>query len=254
MTAADPMRAASLRAAGRPVLICYLPLGDPACAAATAERYVRCGVDVVECGIPVREATLDGPTISDSMRRAVDSGVDTRRASELLAGQLEAAGGPAAVWMSYRRDPDDAYLSAVAASGAGGLLLPDADPERIPARAAAHGLLDIPFLDHDPSPAQVRQAVGAQSYVMVAAAAGVTGMRPEVGADNEELLARLRAEGVTAPLALGFGISTPEHARRAVELGADGVIVGSACVAAALRGERELTGLLDSLRGALDGH
>jgi tryptophan synthase alpha chain len=62
----------------------------------------------------------------------------------------------------------------------------------------------------------------------------------------------LRSAGVTAPIALGIGLSTPEHVRAAVGMGADGVVVGSATVEAAMRGGQALRSFLHSLRDALD--
>jgi len=63
----------------------------------------------------------------------------------------------------------------------------------------------------------------------------------------------LRAAGVTAPIVLGFGVSSGEHARAAVAHGADGIVVGSAALRAALEGAHELAALLKDLRRGLDG-
>ncbi|MDX6573811.1 MAG: tryptophan synthase alpha chain, partial [Gaiellales bacterium] len=83
LVAADRL-AASFRP-GRPALICYLPLGDPAGGDDLPQLYRDCGVDILEIGVPGSDPYLDGKTISDSMRRARFAGVNTRRASELIA-------------------------------------------------------------------------------------------------------------------------------------------------------------------------
>jgi tryptophan synthase alpha chain len=88
---------------------------------------------------------------------------------------------------------------------------------------------------------------------MLQAAPGVTGPRPSVETDNGQRVADLRARGVTAPIVLGFGISTGDQARTAVTLGADGVVVGSAVLRAALEGPIALRRLLEDLREGLDG-
>ena len=67
----------------------------------------------------------------------------------------------------------------------------------------------------------------------------------------EKKIQKLRVEGVEAPIALGFGISTPGQARQAIEMGADGIITGSACVAAATKGASVLREYLCSMRSAL---
>lgn len=244
--------AAATVAPARRLLVCYLPVGDPEAGAASAVRYAEHGVDVIESGLAVLDPALDGPEVRASMRRAVAAGVHGPAGARCLAEQLAGAGGPAAIWMSYRPDPDDRYLELVASAGVGGILLPDADPAELAARAAAHGLHAVPFLDHDPCADQLTVAREARSYVMLAAAPGVTGARPAVDEDNRDVLAAVRAQGVTAPVVLGFGISGAEHARVAVGLGADGVVVGSACVRAARAGAAELDRLLTGLRRALD--
>ncbi len=236
----------------RPLLVCYLPVGDPQAAAATAARYSDHGVDVLEAGVPVADPYLDGPVVTASMHRALAAGVDRASAAALLRAQLTDAGGPAAVWMSYDADPGPEHLGPVARSGAGGALLLGGDPAATAARVTAHGLHPVPFLDHEPTDGQVACAARAPAYVMLAAAGGVTGERAEVGADNQALVRRLRTRGVSAPVLLGFGISGGAQAGAAVGMGADGVVVGSACVRAALAGPAALNRLLDELRSALD--
>lgn len=238
--------------APRPQLVCYLPVGDPKTAAATAIRYAEHGVDVIEAGIAVSEPLLDGPDVTASMDRARSAGVDGAVAAATLAAQLRTAPGVAAVWMSYRSRPEDDYLAMVASTGVGGLLLPDADPADLDDQARAHDLRGVPFLSHHPDRAQVRMALAAESYVMVAADGGQTGVRESVGTDNGRLLADLRTAGVSVRMLLGFGISGYDQVRAALELGADGVVVGSACIRAARAGLPELSRLLAELRGALD--
>lgn len=251
-SAAELLRAVTW-ARVRPLLICYLPVGDPLATEATMGLYADHGVDVVEAGLAVERPVRDGPEIMSSMVRAVQAGQDGRAGADLLAGQLNRNSHTAAVWMSYHRDPDDTYLATVASSGVGAVLLPDADQGALARRAGVHDLATVPFLDHEPRAEQVAAArANKQAYVMLAAASGLTGERASVGDDNRETLRAVRAASVTAPVALGFGISTAEHARRAVMLGADGVIVGSACVRAARQGRRTLSALLSSLRNAID--
>lgn len=240
----------------RPLLICYLPIGDPKAPAACAGRYADHGVDIIEAGIGVLGPTLDGAVITASMHRAVAAGVVGRRAADVLGRQLSAVCRPAAVWMSYAGQPSAEYLAMVAAAGAQGVLLPETEPDILAAALASspagRSLTAIPFLHRPPTLNQIEAARRASAYVMVAATAGVTGGRHEVGADNAAVLAELRHAGISAPIALGFGIGTAAQARRAIELGADGVVVGSACVRAALSGADTLTRLLDDLRSALD--
>ncbi len=237
---------------GRPLLVCYLPVGDPLAGCATPAFYAEHGVDVVEAGIGVADPGLDGPEVAGSMRRALDAGCGGRSAADRLRADLATAGDPPAVWMSYAAG-GTAGLDVVATSGVGAVLLPDTDPAALDRDAAAHGLAAVAFCDHAPTPAQLATAAATQAYTMLAAASGVTGERDAVGADNAAVLARVRAAGGDAPVVLGFGLSTPEHARAARDLGADGVVVGSACIRAARAGADQLGRLLTGLRAALDG-
>lgn len=240
----------------RPLLICYLPVGDPLTPCANVGRYVDCGVDVVEAGIGVMNPALDGTVIRDSMQRCVYAGLVGRRAAEALAHQLSTNNQPAAVWMSYEKVPGADYLATVAVSGVQGVLLPGTPPAVLSAALAAapagRSLSAIPFLEHRPTAAQIEVARDAAAYVMLASWAGVTGAGDRVGPDNTAVLAGLRAEGVSAPIALGFGIGTVAQARRAIAVGAQGVVVGTACIRAALDGPGTLTALLTDLRRALD--
>lgn len=237
--------------AGR-LLVCYLPHGDPATPDATPRLYAEHGVDVLEVGVAGGHALLDGPVVSASMARAAAAGCTGAAAAERLATDLDDVADSAAVWMSYQDAPGPAYLDVVAASRAGGVLLPDADQVALLDAAAAVGLAGVPFLSHTPTEAEVAAARRAEGYVMLAAADGVTGHRDHVAPGNAATIARLRDEGVTAPVLLGFGLSTADHVRAALAMGADGVIVGSACVRAAEAGRDELVSLLAALRTAVD--
>lgn len=251
LAAADRLSSTTAGRSGR-LLVCYLPVGDPEASCATPAFYAEHGVDVVEAGLPVPDPVLDGPEVSSSMARAIAAETDARTATDSLRDGLAFATEVACVWMSYHPTPDRGYLDRVRASGAGGILLPDTDQVALVGLTTASGLAAVPFLDHTPSEAQVEAAAQATSYVMVAAANGVTGERATVAPDNGTLIESLRARGVTAPILLGFGLSSPDHVRQAMALGADGVVVGSACVRAAREGAASLSRLLGDLRGALD--
>jgi tryptophan synthase alpha chain len=249
-------RLAAAFARGRPALICYLPLGDPTGGDDLPGLYAECGVDVLEYGVPGGDPYLDGKTISDSIRRARVAGVTVRKASELIAEHRAALPDAAMVWMTYPPDDPSGLADAVVASGVDGLL--------IPLRARAYGALArrlevqgvhfIHFLEHDPQLRDVQAAVEASSgYLMLQANPGPTGIKPVVLPDNGQVIGMLRTLGVTAPIALGIGIANPEQARAAVEMGADGVIIGTLTVETMLRGRSALQELLLSLREALDG-
>lgn len=238
----------------RPALICYLPLGDPEASAAQPGLYAECGVDVFEIGIPAAQPFMDGPTIAGSLWRSAAAGLTPTSAVDRVASLRADLAEQALVWMSYPHG-DGALLAAlVARSGADALLLPrQARRFRdVAATLERHGLYLIHFLPHDPRLRDIAAARAARGYVMLQAAPGATGSRRGALRDTASAIDLLRAAGVTVPVALGIGLSTPEHVRAAVSMGADGVVVGSATVEAAMRGEHALRSFLRSLREALD--
>jgi tryptophan synthase alpha chain len=220
------------------------------------ETYVDCGVDILELGVPGAYPSLDGPTIATSLARAAEAGVGPESAAELIAGHRRAFPDVAMVWMTYPATPTPAPLVDLAAAcGVDGVLFPGS-ASRFPAVAAQlvdRGIHFVHFLSHDSALRDLEAAArDGRGYVMLQATRGTTGTKVGALSDSTPVIATLRRLGLAAPIALGIGISTPEHARQAIGMGADGVVVGSATVEAALRGERELRAFLGSLRRALD--
>ena len=245
--------AASFRP-GRPALICYLPLGDPAGGDDLPELYRACGVDILEIGVPGSDPYLDGRTISDSVRRARFAGVNTRRASELIAGYRAQLPELGMLWMTYPPDDPSGLVDAVVASGVDGFLTPARGYGWLARQLEQRGVDFIHFLLHDPLLRDVQAAVeSASSFVMLQANPGPTGLKPVVLPDSSSTIGALRRLGLRAPVAMGIGIGNVEQARAAVAMGADGVIVGSLTVETLLEGRDALRQLLRSMREALDG-
>ncbi len=223
--------------AGRAALIPYLTGGHPdlETSARLVATLITAGADIVELGVPFSDPIADGPVVQQSTHAALAAGVTTDDVLGLAASRSSAA--PFVLLT---------YLNSVLAYGAGSFF----------ARAATAGVeaLVIPDLPLDEASGRdvvlAREAGGlatptstderldlvaevATSFVYCVAVTGVTGARAEVGAELPALLARLR-ERTDAPLAVGFGISTPEQAASVAGL-ADGVIVGSALIDAVTR-------------------
>ncbi len=251
-----PERLAAAFRPGRASLVCYLPLGDPAGGEDLPQLYAECGVDVLEIGVPGGDPYLDGPTITQSFRRARNAGVNLRTASELIAAHRAELPGIGMVWMTYPSDDPAGLEDAVAVSGVDGFLTPHAARtyRGLGRRLVQRGVHFIHFLEHDPQLKDVQLAVESSSgFIMLQANPGPTGIHPLVLPDNSAVIGMLRRLGLRTPVALGIGIGTTEQARAAVEMGADGVVVGSLAVETMLRGRTALRELLLSLRQAIDG-
>ncbi len=247
----------------RPGFVPYVTAGYPS-PAHTRELLAglaEAGADVIELGVPFSDPMADGPTIQRSCQGALAAGATTDDVLEALADLRRFSDVPVVVF-SYLNPliarGVDTFLRETVDAGADGLLatdLPlDADPE-LEARFADSPLDLVRLIAPTTTPARARRiAAASQGFVYYVARAGVTGAR---GSLRRELAAEAAGvrEQSPCPVAVGFGISTPEHAR-AVGGVADAVVVGSALVdrldeggvAGALALARELRQALASAR------
>lgn len=232
---------ARAKAAGRAALVVFVEAGDPDLA--TTRRLLpalaAAGADVIEMGIPFSDPLADGPVIQRASERALASGTTLSLALEVLAG-LRAEGFAAPVVVFGYANPILAMGKAEFArrakgAGADGVLVTDLPPEE--GRGFASVLqsvkLDSVYLVAPTSPDERIRRAGAQSkgFLYVVSRAGVTGTRTALPAGLAALIARVREQVPRLPLAVGFGLSTPEQVSLVAAL-ADGVVVGSAVVAA----------------------
>ena len=241
------------RQANRAALIGYLPTGYPdvptSVAAMTA--LVESGCDLIEVGIPYSDPGMDGPTIAAAADTALRGGVrvrDTLRAVEAISE----AGGRAVVmtyWNPVLRYGVDAFARDLAGAGGYGLITPDLIPDEADGWLAAseqHGL-DRIFLVAPSSTSQRLAATveASRGFVYAASTMGVTGARDAVSNAAPELVKRVR-EVSDIPVGVGLGVRSGEQAAQ-IGSYADGVIVGSALVAALAEGMGRLRTLTAEL-------
>jgi len=221
----------------RALLVGYLPAGFASVDAFKA--MVDNGVDVVEVGLPYSDPLMDGLVIQKAVQRALEAGTTTR--DVLATVEAVAAYVPTVVmtyWNPVERYGVDAFARDLAAAGGAGAITPDLIPEEAApwvAAAATYGL-DPVFLVA-PSSTEARLRVVAETsrgFVYAASTMGVTGTRDAVSDVAPGLVARMR-EVTSLPVAVGLGVSNGAQAAE-VAAYADGVIVGSAFVRAAMEG------------------
>jgi len=233
---------ARARAEGRSALVAYLPVGYPDVDTSIAAMVaaVEGGADVLEVGVPYSDPGMDGPVIQQAVDPAVRAGVGMR--DVLRAVEAVAAAGAVPVVMSYwnpvERYGVDRFAADLAAAGGAGAITPDLIPDEAgPWLAAAEEHdLDRVFLVA-PSSTDDRLRVVAETtrgFVYAASTMGVTGARDVVSGAAPTLVARMRAV-TDLPVCVGLGVSNGAQAAE-VAAYADGVIVGSAFVRAALDG------------------
>ena len=242
----------------RPLLACYLPVGDPLIGNHIVDAYVDGGVNIVELGMPTHEPRLDGPDVADSMLRALASGIDLPRYFRQVSRELRArAPAVGTVCMSYEDSPILARSSLDTFESVDATLIlssgPAASDTHVPAGIREAGVRSVVFVPTRFTGRNIAAARACDSYVMLQAREGVTGPRPDLDSANAGKISRLRAAGVTAPILLGFGISTPEQAKSAIGLGADGVVIGSMCLRKAREGESAIRAFVRDVRAAIDG-
>ena len=251
------------RARGTAALMPYYTLGYPDRATSLdVIAAIAADSDLLELGVPFSDPLADGPTIQHSTQVALERGTTLAGCLEMVR-ELRRRGMQTPVLLFGYYNPFLAYgLEALAAdaraAGAQGFIVPDLPPEEaadLQAAAAAQGLAYVYLLAPTSSPRRIAAvAERARGFVYLVSVAGVTGARQTVGADLAGFIERVRAR-TTTPLAVGFGISTPEQAATIGRL-ADGVIVGSALINAVDRAAADkpqaAADYIRSLRHAID--
>jgi tryptophan synthase alpha chain len=222
----------------KPAFIPYAMAGDPDLA--TAEAIVaalgRAGADIVELGIPYGDPLADGPTIAAAAQRALAQGV-TMRDVLSLAKRAHDAGAPPIVLFTYFNPVDrygiDAFARDAAQAGAAGVIVPDVPLEEIDMLWGALEKHDLamPLLVAPTTPREraARIAERATGFVYVVSRLGVTGAGESPDVEPLRTQLGMLRTVTDKPLAIGFGISRPEHVRAVAPL-CDGIIVGSALI------------------------
>ena len=257
---------AARKAEGRKALVPFITAGDPSLEATVPVMHalVAAGADVIELGVPFSDPMADGPTIQRSSERALGRGAGLRFVLEAVRAFRQADATTPVVLMGYLNPVEihgaERFAREATEAGVDGALLVDLPPEEADQTRAvfnAHGLQLIALAAPTTSPERMallcRQGQGYLYYVSFA---GVTGASDRLDtAAAGERLKQLRA-GSRAPVVAGFGIKDADSAR-AMAADADGVVVGSALVAALAEAGSDAparaAAFLAPLRAALDG-
>ena len=228
---------ARLKREGRSGLVTYTTAGDPDLPR-SAEILValdRAGADVLEVGVPFSDPLADGPVIQRATERAIAAGGTLATVLALIESVRPRVKAPIVVF-SYAnpllRMGVDAFARRAAKAGVDGVLaldLPVEEAGEFRATLAAAGLDTIFLLSPTTTDARIQKAAELGSgFLYCISRLGVTGARDQVSTDAAGMVRRIRAH-TNLPVALGFGISRPEHV---AEVGAyaDAAVVGSALV------------------------
>jgi len=228
---------ADLRAAGRKALIAYIAAGDPSLAATRelAWAFEKAGVDILELGVPFSDPLADGIVNQLAAARALASGTTVRGVLECVREIREQSQLPIVLYTYmnpiYRYGFELFHRDAEAA-GVDGLLILDLPPDEDAQNAEfsqSTGLKRIRLIAPTTPPARIAQLTAeASGFIYYVSREGVTGEQAEVAETLPAGVAMIR-QTTSLPIAVGFGISTPEQVRE-VARHADAVVVGSAIV------------------------
>lgn len=232
------------KAEGRGVLIPYFMCGYPD-AEQSADIIIAAaegGADIIELGIPFSDPLADGATIQHAGHIALEQGMSVQKCMQ-IAAQVSAHSEAALLFMGYYNPilsyGIERFCRDAKENGISGFIVPDLPADEADALQTAayqHGLALIFLVPPTTPDARIAQAVeriaaGPGGFLYCISLSGVTGSRKELPPHLHSFIERVRSftQGYDIPLAVGFGLSTPEHIAQ-VERIADGAVIGSALV------------------------
>lgn len=221
---------------GKKAFIAFVTCGDPdlSTTAACVRAAVENGADLIELGIPFSDPTAEGPVIQGANLRALTGGVTTDQIFSMVR-ELRMDVDVPMVFMTYANVifsyGAERFFAACKEIGMDGVILPDLpfeEKEEFLPLCHRYGVDLISLIAPTSANRIAMIAREAEGFVYVVSSLGVTGMRSEIKTDLQSIVEVIR-QNTDIPCAIGFGISTPEQARKMAGI-SDGAIVGSAIV------------------------
>jgi len=248
----------TLRKEQKKAFIPYIMAGDPDIQ--RTRELVKiledCGADIIELGVPFSDPLADGPTIQAAAQRALDNGTTLHTVIDLVSSLRNATQIPIILMTYYNpvfKYGDERFVEDASSAGVDGIIVPDLPPDE------AEGLMqlsrkkpfDTIFLLAPTSTEERIQKVchASRGFIYYVSITGITGTKLSLDPSIGSHIAHIRSVSDT-PIAVGFGISTPEEASMVARF-ADGVIVGSAIVKRIKDTDEDLKQYLRSLRAGI---
>jgi tryptophan synthase alpha chain len=250
---------------GERVLVCYVVAGYPDIKTTekAVDALVAGGADIIELGIPFSDPIADGPTIQQAAHMALEGGVTPDKVLALARVLRKKHPSLPIMAMTYSnilvRTGIDTFVAKAKASGIDGFILPDMPVEEADAYldSAKKRMMATAFLASlNTSDARLEKIVASSTgFLYLVSVYGITGARRRFESYTSDAIKKARriAAG-RVPIGVGFGISSPAHARFMIDAGADAIIVGSAIVDRITRAksgkamEADLKGFASSLK------
>ncbi len=229
------------KAFSKPSFIGYMVAGDPDIerSKTVASALVDGEPDIIEVGIPFSDPVADGPVIQAADARALAAGAVPSMAFEITRDIRRYSDVPVVIFTYINpiiKAGFDSFYADAKESGADAVLIVDMPVEEADEALEAaerHGLDQIFLISITTSEERMKKIAGkARGFAYLISALGTTGQRDRIPEEALELIARAK-DIFNIPVVVGFGISGPENAKRLIDSGADGIVVGSAIVSAA---------------------
>lgn len=221
-------------------LLTFTTLGDPSlrCSVQLAQRLAESGADILELGLPFSDPVADGPTIQASYQRALKAGMNTNRALEAIRGLRGKVKAPLVLLSYYNlilRRGVAGFFRDFAEAGLDGMIIPDLPVEeaRLVSKAGKDTGVNLIFLVAPTTMERRLEKIvkATEGFIYLVSLLGVTGSRESLSSLTKKTISRIAKHvGARVPVAVGFGISKPQHVREVIAAGADGAIVGSALI------------------------
>ncbi|MEW6162779.1 MAG: tryptophan synthase subunit alpha [Nitrospirota bacterium] len=247
-----------LKKKGKKAFIPYIMAGDPSLEMTKdiVLMFGECVADIVELGVPFTDPLADGPTIQRASERALERGVTLRRVMAFVKDLRESTQIPITLMTYYNpvfKYGEENFVRDAKDAGVDGVIIPDLPPDEAESfvRPSRKASLDTIFLLAPTStPDRIKKvAKASRGFIYYVSITGITGSRLLLDGSIEALISEIR-EYTDKPIAVGFGVSTPEEAS-AVSKVSDGVIVGSGIVKRLNEPPDELKRYIISLREAI---
>jgi tryptophan synthase alpha chain len=240
-------------------LIAFIMACDPSLAA--TEKLVldleKSGADIIEIGVPFSDSIADGPTIIDAANRSIKKGTDLKKVLVLVRHVRNSSQTPVILMTSYNiifSFGIGEFLSEAGKAGVNGLILPDLpidEAEEFKSNANKIGIDTIFLLAPNSSEGHIRRTAKLSTgFIYLMSLTGTTGERKELSGSISSMVRKIR-KYTDKPVAIGFGISNPDQAKKAAEY-ADGVIVGSAIVKLNHEDPDKVSGFVKRLKKAIN--
>ncbi|CAG7865535.1 hypothetical protein BRARA_I03721 [Brassica rapa] len=254
-----------LKKQGKVAFIPYITAGDPDLSTTAEALKVldACGSDIIELGVPYSDPLADGPVIQAAATRSLEKGTNLDNILDMLDKVLPELSCPVSLFTYYNpilKRGLGKFMSSIRDVGVQGLVVPDVPLEETEflRKEALNNNIELVLLTTPTTPTERMKRIvdASEGFIYLVSSIGVTGARASVSGKVQSLLKDIK-EATDKPVAVGFGISKPEHVKQIAGWGADGVIVGSAMVRllgdakSPTEGLKELESLTKSLKSAL---